>query len=111
MIVTSSRSNCDEQLTQYDQHYAPTQYELFHKVVAVDGQDADVELWDTAGDLALEQLGRLSYLAWDAVFLCFSVNSVQSFDSARTQVRARYLLSPSFICLSAMIASRRQDDQ
>ncbi|KAI1166344.1 P-loop containing nucleoside triphosphate hydrolase protein [Nemania serpens] len=69
----------------FTEHYAPTQYELFHKVVAVDGQDADIELWDTAGDVALEQLGRLSYLAWDAVFLCFSVNSVRSFNSARTQ--------------------------
>ena len=34
----------------------------------------------------LEQLARLSYLAWDAVFLCFSVNSMRSFNSARTQV-------------------------
>ncbi|KAI0403217.1 P-loop containing nucleoside triphosphate hydrolase protein [Xylaria palmicola] len=69
----------------FTQHYAPTQYELFNKVVTVDGQDADVELWDTAGDVTLEQLGRLSYLAWDAVFLCFSVSSMRSFDNARTQ--------------------------
>ncbi|RWA09418.1 hypothetical protein EKO27_g5683 [Xylaria grammica] len=66
-------------------HYNPTQYELFHKVFTVDEQDTDVELWDTAGDATLEQLARLSYLAWDAVFLCFSVSSVESFDSVRTQ--------------------------
>ncbi|KAI1425892.1 P-loop containing nucleoside triphosphate hydrolase protein [Xylaria sp. FL1777] len=66
-------------------HYNPTHYELFHKVVAVDEQDTDIELWDTAGDVTLEQLARLSYLAWDAVFLCFSVNSMRSFNSAQTQ--------------------------
>ncbi|KAI1821978.1 P-loop containing nucleoside triphosphate hydrolase protein [Xylaria intraflava] len=65
--------------------YRPTQYELFHKVVAVDGQDIDVEIWDTAGDVALEQLARLTYLAWDCVFLCFSVSSPRSFNSARSQ--------------------------
>ncbi|TGJ85796.1 hypothetical protein E0Z10_g3016 [Xylaria hypoxylon] len=66
-------------------HYNPTHYELFHKVVTVDEQDSDVELWDTAGDVTLEQLARLSYLAWDAVFLCFSVSNMRSFDNARTQ--------------------------
>ncbi|KAI2643128.1 P-loop containing nucleoside triphosphate hydrolase protein [Xylaria nigripes] len=65
--------------------YNPTQYELYHKVTAIDGQDVDIELWDTSGDIALEQLSRLSYLAWDCVFLCFSVNSVRSFNNARTQ--------------------------
>ncbi|KAI0533962.1 P-loop containing nucleoside triphosphate hydrolase protein [Xylaria digitata] len=69
----------------FTQHYNPTQYELFNKVVTVDEQDTDVELWDTAGDAALEQLGRLSYLVWDAVFLCFSVSCMRSFNSARTE--------------------------
>ncbi|KAI3321936.1 P-loop containing nucleoside triphosphate hydrolase protein [Xylariaceae sp. AK1471] len=66
-------------------NYTPTHYELFNKVVAVNGQDTDLELWDTSGDIALEQLARLNYLAWDAVFLCFGVNSIRSFNSARTQ--------------------------
>ncbi|TRX89514.1 hypothetical protein FHL15_009558 [Xylaria flabelliformis] len=66
-------------------HYKPTMYELFHKGIAVDEQSTDIELWDTAGDVRLEQLERLSYLAWDAVFLCFSVDSERSFNNARTQ--------------------------
>ncbi|KAI8952230.1 P-loop containing nucleoside triphosphate hydrolase protein [Xylaria longipes] len=66
-------------------HYKPTKYELFHKGVAVDEQSTDIELWDTSGDVKLEQLGRLSYLAWDAVFLCFNVDSERSFNNARTQ--------------------------
>ncbi|KAI0443930.1 P-loop containing nucleoside triphosphate hydrolase protein [Xylaria telfairii] len=69
----------------FSMHYKPTKYELFHKGVAVDEQSTDIELWDTAGDVKLEQLGRLSYLAWDAVFLCFSVDSEESFNNARTQ--------------------------
>ncbi|KAF2963268.1 hypothetical protein GQX73_g10314 [Xylaria multiplex] len=73
-------------------NYNPTQYELFNKVVTVDEQDTDLELWDTAGDVALEQLARLSYLVWDAVFLCFSVSSMRSFNSARTEVRAPMLI-------------------
>ncbi|KAI0197133.1 small GTPase superfamily [Xylaria flabelliformis] len=70
-------------------HYKPTQYELFHKGIAVDEQSTDIELWDTAGDVRLEQLERLSYLAWDAVFLCFSVDSERSFNNARTQWTAQ----------------------
>ncbi|KAI0490523.1 ras family-domain-containing protein [Xylaria cf. heliscus] len=70
-------------------HYKPTKYELFHKGVAVDELSTDIELWDTSGDVKLEQLGRLSYLAWDAVFLCFSVDSEQSFNNARTQWTAQ----------------------
>ncbi|KAI1438251.1 P-loop containing nucleoside triphosphate hydrolase protein [Xylaria sp. CBS 124048] len=69
----------------FSSSYTPTQYDLFHKVVKVDGQDIDVELWDTSGNLALEQLSRLNYLAWDCVFLCFSVSSPRSFNSARNR--------------------------
>ncbi|GAP90561.2 putative GTP-binding protein rhoA [Rosellinia necatrix] len=69
----------------FTEHYTPTQYELFNKVVAVNDQDTDIELWDTSGDAALEQLSRLNYLAWDAVFLCFSIDSIRSFNHARTK--------------------------
>ncbi|KAI0205164.1 ras family-domain-containing protein [Astrocystis sublimbata] len=69
----------------FTEHYKPTTYELFHKGVAVDDQSTDIELWDTAGDVNLKQLERLSYLAWDAVFLCFSVDNEASFNNARTQ--------------------------
>ncbi|KAI2641427.1 P-loop containing nucleoside triphosphate hydrolase protein [Hypomontagnella submonticulosa] len=51
-----------------------TKYEMFAKTVHVDGQEVDLELWDTSGDISLHQLQLISYLAWDAVFLCFSVD-------------------------------------
>ncbi|KAI2621605.1 P-loop containing nucleoside triphosphate hydrolase protein [Hypoxylon sp. NC1633] len=55
--------------------HVKTQYELFNKTVNVDGRDVDLELWDTSGDFGLHQLQRLSYLSWDAVFLCFSIDT------------------------------------
>jgi GTPase SAR1 family protein len=75
-------------LIHLPQNHTPTHYELFNKVVKVNEHDTDLELWDTSGDITLDQLARLNYLAWDAVFLCFSVNSPRSFNNARTQVHA-----------------------
>ncbi|KAI1655587.1 P-loop containing nucleoside triphosphate hydrolase protein [Daldinia decipiens] len=60
-----------------------THYELFNKVATVDGQDVDLELWDTSGDLSLHQLQLLSYLAWDAVFLCFSMENIARFKTVQ----------------------------
>ncbi|KAH9909576.1 P-loop containing nucleoside triphosphate hydrolase protein [Xylariomycetidae sp. FL2044] len=65
--------------------YTETKYELFSKTAVVDGREIDLELWDTSGDINLHQLQLLSYLAWDAIFLCFSVNSGKKFSSAKTK--------------------------
>ncbi|KAI1375121.1 P-loop containing nucleoside triphosphate hydrolase protein [Hypoxylon crocopeplum] len=69
---------------QFDPAPTKSQYELFNKSVVVDGQDVDLELWDTSGNLALHQLKLISYLSWDVVFLCFSVESPMRF--AKTQL-------------------------
>ncbi|XXG99961.1 Branchpoint-bridging protein [Hypoxylon texense] len=69
----------------YNPAYAPTHYELFDKIANVDGQDVDLELWDTSGDFEQHQLKLLSYLAWDAVFLCFSLDSLSRFTNAQTK--------------------------
>ncbi|KAI1801019.1 P-loop containing nucleoside triphosphate hydrolase protein [Daldinia bambusicola] len=63
--------------------HARTQYELFNKVATVDGQEVDLELWDTSGDISLHQLQLLSYLAWDAVFLCFSMDDIARFKAVQ----------------------------
>ncbi|KAH9998551.1 P-loop containing nucleoside triphosphate hydrolase protein [Xylariaceae sp. FL0662B] len=65
--------------------YTKTQYELFSKTAVVDGQEVDLELWDTSGNVDLHQLQLISYLAWDAIFLCFSVNSTKKFQAAQTK--------------------------
>ncbi|KAI1390720.1 P-loop containing nucleoside triphosphate hydrolase protein [Hypoxylon trugodes] len=69
----------------FTETYTKTQYELFTKIETVDEKEVDLELWDTSGDLGLHQLQLLSYLAWDAVFLCFSVDSTVRFANAQTQ--------------------------
>ncbi|KAI0021969.1 P-loop containing nucleoside triphosphate hydrolase protein [Xylariomycetidae sp. FL0641] len=65
--------------------YQKTQYELYDKMTQIDGQDVEAELWDTCGDVGLHQLSLLSYLSWDAVFLCFSINSLSRFIDAKTK--------------------------
>ncbi|KAI1501074.1 P-loop containing nucleoside triphosphate hydrolase protein [Biscogniauxia marginata] len=65
--------------------YAKTQYELFNKYTVVDGQEVELEMWDTCGDIKLHQLCLLSYLAWDAVILCFDVNNSRRFNNAKTK--------------------------
>ncbi|KAI6086912.1 P-loop containing nucleoside triphosphate hydrolase protein [Hypoxylon rubiginosum] len=69
----------------YDPEYRPTQYELLNKTATVDNKDIDLELWDTSGDFEQHQLRLLSYLAWDAVFLCFSLDSMPRFTNAQTK--------------------------
>ncbi|KAI1774214.1 P-loop containing nucleoside triphosphate hydrolase protein [Hypoxylon cercidicola] len=69
----------------YNPVYAPTQYELLDKTVIVDDQAVDIEMWDTSGDIEQHQLQLLSYLAWDAVFLCFSLDSLSRFRNAQTK--------------------------
>ncbi|KAH6648941.1 small GTPase superfamily [Truncatella angustata] len=69
----------------FTRNHIPTQYELFNKTINVDGKNADLELWDTSGRIELKQLSLLSYLAWDGIFLCFSVDSDNKFTNAQTK--------------------------
>ncbi|KAK9414419.1 hypothetical protein SUNI508_11261 [Seiridium unicorne] len=69
----------------FTRNWNQTQYELFNKTINVDGKDSNLELWDTSGRIELHQLSLLSYLAWDGIFLCFSVNSDKKFVNARTK--------------------------
>lgn len=69
----------------FTDNWAPTQYELFNKSINVDGKYSDLELWDTSGRIELHQLRLLSYLAWDGIILCFSVNSDKKFANAQTK--------------------------
>ncbi len=44
-------------------------------------QKVTMELWDTSGTPDLETVELLSYLSWDAVFLCFDTNEKASLDA------------------------------
>ncbi|RYP66760.1 hypothetical protein DL769_005936 [Monosporascus sp. CRB-8-3] len=69
----------------FDQEWVPTKYELFNKTAVFSGQEVDLEMWDTSGNIKLHQLQLLSYLTWDAVFLCFSLTSQKGFNNAKTK--------------------------
>ncbi|RYO79687.1 hypothetical protein DL766_008416 [Monosporascus sp. MC13-8B] len=70
---------------RFDQEWVPTKYELFSKTAVFNGQEVDLEMWDTSGNIQLHQLQLLSYLTWDAVFLCFSLTSQKGFNNAKTK--------------------------
>lgn len=63
-----------------------THFDLYAKNMVVDNQLVSVEIWDTAGNIDLHQLEKLSYLNWDAVFLCFNLTSQRSLQNAYTKV-------------------------
>ncbi|KAI1411912.1 P-loop containing nucleoside triphosphate hydrolase protein [Hypoxylon sp. FL1857] len=63
----------------FDLTYTKTRYELFTKTIDVDGKEVDLELWDTSGEIGLQQIQSLSYLSWDTVFLCYSMENVDVF--------------------------------
>ncbi|KAK8017540.1 rho family protein [Apiospora rasikravindrae] len=67
----------------FNDTWTPTKYEMYEQPVMMDDQLIDMELWDTSGKLELHQLSRLSYMSWDAVFICFSVNSDKKFTHAQ----------------------------
>lgn len=89
-VVTSrvhKLTSCDSRFyfSTFTWNHTPTRYELFNKSIDVDGNGADIELWDTSGQIELHQLALLSYLNWDGIYLCFSVNSDKQFTNAQTK--------------------------
>ncbi|KAI2466718.1 ras family-domain-containing protein [Annulohypoxylon bovei var. microspora] len=62
-----------------------TKFDSFIKTTKVDDREIDLELWDTSGNLQLNQLQLLSYLVFDAVFLCFSLDNIKGFVDAQNK--------------------------
>ncbi|KAF7533892.1 hypothetical protein G7054_g6704 [Neopestalotiopsis clavispora] len=69
----------------FNSNWNPTHYDLFNRTLHVDGKNTDLEIWDTAGRIDLHQLALLSYLHWDGIILCYSVNNDRKFNSAQTR--------------------------
>ncbi|KAK8855294.1 small GTPase superfamily [Apiospora arundinis] len=83
----------------FNENWTPTKYEMYEQPVMMDDRIIDLELWDTSGKLELHQLQRLSYIAWDAVFICFSVNSDKKFAHAQ----GRWMLEVQRYCPGAPV--------
>ncbi|KAI0834734.1 P-loop containing nucleoside triphosphate hydrolase protein [Hypoxylon sp. FL0890] len=71
-------------LGTFNPDHVKTQYEMFNKTIEVDNKEVDLELWDTSGDIALNQLGLLSYLEWDTVFLCYGMDDINLFKATQS---------------------------
>ncbi|KAK8041272.1 GTPase Rho1 [Apiospora phragmitis] len=83
----------------FNETWSPTKYEMYQQPVVMDDQVIDLELWDTSGKLELHQLSRLSYLSWDAVFICFSVNNDKKF----THAQGRWMMEVRKYCRGAPV--------
>lgn len=69
----------------FPQVYEPTVFENYVHDIFVDGQSMLLSLWDTAGQEEFDRLRSLSYSDTHVIMLCFSVDSRDSLENARTR--------------------------
>ncbi|CAN6608250.1 GTP-binding protein Rho3p [Trichomonascus vanleenenianus] len=69
----------------FPQVYEPTVFENYVHDIFVDGQAMQLSLWDTAGQEEFDRLRSLSYSDTHTIMLCFSVDSRDSLENARTR--------------------------
>ncbi|XP_052768528.1 ras-related C3 botulinum toxin substrate 1-like [Mya arenaria] len=66
--------------------YVPTVFDNDKAVIAVDGSNYELHLWDTAGQEAYDRLRPLSYPMTDVFIMCFSVISKsESYESVSSK--------------------------
>jgi len=71
LLVTFSKD-------QFPQVYVPTVFETYVADIEVDGKQAQLSLWDTAGQEDYDRLRPLSYPETDVLIICYSVDSPDS---------------------------------
>lgn len=69
----------------FPQVYEPTVFENYVHDIFIDGQRMQLSLWDTAGQEEFDRLRSLSYSDTHTIMLCFSVDSRDSLENARTR--------------------------
>ena len=63
----------------FPERYVPTIFENYTQDAVINGVDYKLHIWDTAGQDEYDRLRPLSYSGANAIFLCFSLDSKQSF--------------------------------
>lgn len=65
--------------------YVPTVFDNYVVKLQVNGQDVNLQLWDTAGQEDLENIRILSYNNTDVFLVCFSVVEPTSLGNVQTK--------------------------
>ena len=64
---------------EFPKEYVPTVFDGCCPCVKYNGQDINIDIWDTAGAEEFDRLRALSYRDAHVILICFSVNNRNSF--------------------------------
>jgi small GTP-binding protein len=67
----------------YPEDYIPRVFDNYKTQVTHEGEDVEINLWDTAGSEDYDRLRPLSYPQTDVFLMCFSIKSRTSLENIR----------------------------